>query len=131
MESDSNINVYKKFNSSLKFFIRQLVESFPNNKEFKVALLIYKMSKSISKKTPQKYFKDMLLIKYRSFLELEDDSFLKDDILDKSKLPLGIQLLCNELTDFYSTWEKIDAENKKIIWQHVKILIATCDKCDE
>ena len=127
---DSENNVYKQFNSSLKYFLRQLIESFPNNKEFKVALLIYKMSKSISKKTPQKYFKEILLNKYRNYLEIEDDSFLKEDMFDQSKLPLGIQLLCQELNGFYNTWEQIDEENKTTIWRHVKTLMNTSDKCD-
>ncbi len=41
---------YKNFNKALKVFIRSTIECFPDLIEFKIALVVYKMLKTINKR---------------------------------------------------------------------------------
>ena len=59
---DKQMNPYKRFNSTIKDFIRKIISIFPEQKEFQIFLLIYKIVKSISKKTPQKMFKEYIIV---------------------------------------------------------------------
>ena len=88
------------------------------------------MCKSVSKKTPQKYFKETLLNSYRDKLIKKDDSFMSENAFDKTVFPLPIQLVFQEINGFYNIWTEVDEHNKNIIWQHIHALITASDKCD-
>lgn len=122
---------YIIFNKALKTFIRELIVTFPKHKEFSVMLMVYKMCKSISRKTPLKYFKEILLTPYRDYLIREDDAFFNNNLFTKSIFPIHIQILLQDLDEICKIWSQIDEENKKIIWQHIKILIVASDNCDK
>ena len=89
------------------------------------------MSKSISKKTPQRYFKEILLNNYREYLLNEDDTFFKSAIFERINLPIHIKLVVQELKGIYKLWNEIDHANKKIIWSHIHGLIQKCDNCEQ
>lgn len=128
---ENSVNKYKIFNLALKKLIKELIVTFPDNKEFKIFLVIYKLLKTINKETPHKYFKEFILSKYRDYLLNEDDSFLHQEIVNPDKVPISVLLVLNELQEFNNNWEKIDQENKKIIWSHVRMLIELSDLCDK
>ena len=125
------VNKYKVFNLALKKLIKELIVTFPENKEFKIFLVIYKLLKTINKETPQKYFKEFILSNYRENLLNEDDSFLNQEIINPDKVPISVLLLLKELQEFNDNWSKIDQNNKKIIWSHIKIIIEVSDMCDK
>ena len=122
---------YTIFNKAVKTFIRDLIITFPSCKEFTLFLVIYKMSKSISKKTPHRYFKEILLNNYREYLLNEDDTFFKSAIFERINLPIHIKLVVQELKGIYKLWNEIDHANKKIIWSHIHGLIQKCDNCEQ
>ena len=121
---------YIVFNKSLKTFLRELVATFPKVKEFSVLHIIYKMCKSISRKSPQRYFKEILLSPYRECLINEDDSFMDTNIFNSCSLPLHIQILLQDMKNIQQIWKEIDPSNKHTIWQHIKILVHNSDLCD-
>lgn len=122
---------HKVFNHAVKSLIKELITTFPSKKEYKLFLLIYKMTKAISKKTPQKYFKECVLSKYRNELINEDDSFFSHEIFQNDDFPISIQVFLKELTNINDMWSSIDGNNKKVIWQHIKVIISASDRCDD
>lgn len=89
------------------------------------------MMKAISKKTPQKYFRDVLLNKHRKVLLEKDDAFFNSYVMDIESFPLSIQVFVKELTNISDIWKGLDSQNKEEIWKQLHTIIAASDKCDE
>jgi hypothetical protein len=123
-----SIDPYKRFNTSLKFFIRELIEIFPQYTIFDTCHTAYKIVKTISKKLPRNNFNDIIAINYRQLILNEDES-LFDKKLDFNESLSHISMIINELPCFKDVWIHISAENRKIIWQHLKVLLLLSDKC--
>jgi hypothetical protein len=131
MEDYNQLNPYKRFNSTIKEFIRELISIFPDQKIFRTFLLIYKIVKSISKKTPQKMCKQYIIANNRNDILNENDTFITRLNFEDESMPLAVKLVLKDTIGFYEIWKTIDEENKKIIWIHMKVIIALSDKCDQ
>lgn len=123
-------DVYRDFNSATKYFLRDLIAAYPNIKEFKTLHMIYKLTKSINKKMPQKYLRDLLLDRYRSEILAEDESIFDIASLNDYDLPMPVRLLVNDLTNIKEIWMSLEKNDKDAIWKHLKVLIILSNKCD-
>jgi hypothetical protein len=89
------------------------------------------MAKSINKKMPHHYFKNIILMKYRLQMVNEDDSFIHDSIFENLDVPVPLKLLLNQINNVKTLWDSISDENKSTIWLHIKVIIILNDKCEE
>ncbi len=120
---------YKYFNSELKTFIRYVGSLFPNQKEFMILQVTYKMSKSIDKTMPSKYFNELVVLKYKDKIYTEDDSFIIDYDIDYSIFPIPIQILFSDMKRMNTLWFNIEKNDKEKIWKELKTLVELCEKC--
>ena len=115
-------DVWIEFNYVLKTFMRSLKETYPHMKEFGIMLGLYKIMKTLNKKTPQRYFQELIAEKYYDDLINKNfDVFLSDNFDDKDLSylvkPLKIQ------------FKKLNEEEREVIWKHIIVLLACNKNC--
>lgn len=122
MDKETEISQYKDFNRATKLFIRELIANFPHIKEFKKMHLLYKIMKTVSKKSPSKYFYNMVVKDYADDLMNKNfDVFLSDEF-DDPTVEAGIfATLKNE-------FRNLDDANRDAIWMHLVLLVTLCKK---
>lgn len=113
---------YKDFNSSLKFFMRELIKLFPNMIELKLMLGLYKMMKSVNKKAPQQYFHELVDAHSKELLSKDFAYFLSKDFDD----PTVTKILVPMKQEFIV----LDDANKDMIWKHMIVLYHKSMKCE-
>lgn len=112
---------YKNFNKATKTFMKELISTYPDMTELKTLLVFFKMLKSVSKKSPQKLFVQLLSDHYDDLLAKRWDYFLSDqftyepvkDVLERLKV----------------VFRAMDDANRDIIWQHMVVLIGLSNRC--
>lgn len=115
-------SVYKEFNHTLKTFIREMIYRFPEVNELKLILGLYKMMKTINKKSPQKYFHMLIAEKHSNdIIKKNYEYFLSEEFDDKE-----ISYLLKPMKEKFKT---ITDEEKEIIWKHMIILLACNKNC--
>jgi hypothetical protein len=122
---------YKVFNQALKTFIRELISAFPDVKDFKTFLTLYKMAKSISRKSPQKIYQEVLVARYRTQVINEDPSFMTIELFNDEHIPLPMRILVKDLNCLRDCWIQMKDDDRKSVWDHLKVLIVLSDKCAE
>lgn len=121
-------NPHKRFNSSIKEFIRDLINSFPNYNQFKMLLIAYKFTKTLSKKHPQIFFKQIIIDKHRNdIIRKNFDMF--DHLYIDDNIPLIIKNLIFSFKDIQFLISKISPENKEAIMKHLHVLVLLNDRC--
>jgi hypothetical protein len=122
-------NPYKRFNSSIKEFIRDLINTFPEYNQFKMLLMAYKFTKTLSKKHPQIFFKQIIIDKHRDDIICKNfDMF--DHLYIDNNIPAIIKNLIFSFKDIKFLMSKISQENKEAIMKHLQVLVVLSDRCD-
>lgn len=114
---------YKTFNTNLKFFMRELMQVYPNVLELKLMFSLYKLMKTVSKKAPQKYFYSIIHPNSKQLLSKELDYFFTIQYEDTT-----IQKMIGPLK---SEYDQMSEENKDMIWKHLIVLYKLSLQCDE
>lgn len=115
---------YKNFNKALKFFIRELIALYPNMPELKLMFSFFKVMKTVSKKSPQKHFHDLISPHHTDLLNKKLDVFMNEDIVDdpvikKMLIPLREEYII------------MSQENKDMIYNHVILLYKLSLICEQ
>lgn len=116
------MDTYKTFNKSLKFFMRELINLRPDLKELKLMFSLYKVMKTLSKKSPQKYFHSLVNPHSKELLDRNFEYFLSDDFNDpeiENMLPIIKQEFIN-----------LDDINKDMVWKHLVVLYKLSLDCE-
>jgi len=116
---------YKKFNKSLKVFLRASIEAFPDIKEFKLCLHMYKLFKTFNIKKPCQYFKTVIGPCKEQLMQKDEEYFCRDDI--NIQYSDFLQDIVNVIK---RDWSKLDADTKDIFWKHIQLMILLSSKCD-
>ena len=124
-------DAYKDFNSAAKYFIRDLMTSYPEFPEFKTLFTIYKIVKSINKKAPQRYLRDLVLERCKVQIMQEDDSLFDAGVIDINELPLPVKLLLTDFNNIKEIWTSLEEKDKSAIWKHLKVLTILSIRCDD
>jgi hypothetical protein len=116
---------YKNFNKALKVFIRSTIESFPDLIEFKIALVVYKMLKTINKKKPFKLTFKIIEPHQEAILNKDEAYFMTNrvDFVDPQLQPI--------FKAVEKSWCTFSPENKEAIWQHLQVLVLLGRKCQK
>ena len=105
---------YKDFNKTLKIFFKSLIIVFPNVSELKTMLGLYKVMKTISKKAPKKYFKELICVHET---DIRNRNY---NIHEKFKCE---NYLSNIMEPLKNAWISIDLNNKNKIMDDILVLI--------
>ena len=121
-------NPHKRFNTSIKEFIRDLITTFPEYNQFRMLLMAYKFTKTLSKKHPQIFFKQIIIDKHRDDIigknfDMFDNLYIDDNI------PAIIKNLIFSFKDIKFLMSKISQENKETIMRHLQVLVILSDRC--
>lgn len=113
---------HKDFNRTLKTFIREMIHVFPEIKELRMVLMLYKLMKTISIKRPQKVFNELVAQPYsQDIIDGNFDVFLSDSFTYEE---------CKDLCDSLKrSFKEIDPENRQIIHNYLLALLACNKKC--
>tara|TARA_Y100000389_G_C17225150_1_gene395258 strand:+ start:52 stop:444 length:393 start_codon:yes stop_codon:yes gene_type:complete len=124
------MSIIKIFNNQLISFSNTLVERFPNNKNFKIALTGIE---TIKMANPRKNI-DMFLLyvyKYRDRVMVKDEKFmLKNDFISENfeEKELGVSSSFLIMDSIKENWKSLENSEKNNIWKYLQVLVKLCDK---
>lgn len=108
------------FNKKLMEFVKEIVEMYPENKDFKSMRSQLRMIMSSAETLPIEKFKKYVATKYRDNINTRnEDFFLK---LDLTGTPFAS---FNYLKDM---WKSTSNTTKEAMWKYVELLTKLCDK---
>lgn len=127
---------YNLFNEKVEEFFKDLIEGFPRTPQYDVVVGEFKTLKSgfsliknVDIKTPQRVFRDYVLVNYRDKIVSKDDSFF----LAQEDFPITSrrkEYWMDLISKIKQAWTIMDATTKDIIWKYFKLLVFLSDKCD-
>lgn len=121
MSSTSRKNmIITVFNKKLMEFIKEIIEMYPDNKDFKSMRAQLRMIMSSSETLPIEKFKKYVAIQYRDNIDSRnEDFFLK---LDLSGTPFA------SFNYLKNMWENTSDNTKNAMWKYIELLTKLCDK---
>jgi hypothetical protein len=114
---------FKSFNKALKVFIRSTIESFPDLVEFKIALVVYKMLKTINKKKPFRLTFKIIENHQEQILNKDEEYFMTHqvDFIDPRLQPI--------FKTIEKSWHTFTPQDKEALWQHLQVLVLLGRRC--
>jgi hypothetical protein len=124
------------FNEKADEFMKDLINGFPHTPQFekiisevKTLRTGFNLLKNVNANTPQRIFRDYILVTYRDKIDNKDESFFLEkedfDIASSRK-----EYWMDFISKIKIAWASMDDANKDIIWKYFKLLVFLSDKCD-
>lgn len=124
---EDNLKWINVFNEKFDEFIKDLIQTFPDDKDFKLCKNSFHLLKMVDNTKPVQMFKAYAL-KYQNQISIRDEQFfLNHDFreeIESSETNLSLDIL--KRVKLY--WMDLDAENKQIIWSYLNLLYKLNDK---
>lgn len=112
-----------RFNKTLKFFIRCMIEAFPDHSEYKLLHTVYKLLKTLSKKQPLKIFMNITATCQDKIIARDEKYFFD------TTLPIPETRLLKIYHKSAERWLTFDQETKDKIWDHLVALVERSKAC--
>lgn len=135
MNKNQKKDCYNVFNHAIKDLIDDIIIAFPNCSEFKAIKIAYKIFKKINRVYPQKQFDEVIAKTCSAYITNRDDTGIKSYIiqynstLDSSDIASGI--IKKAQLALIDKWDKLDADQKNIIWNHLEHILRINDICNK
>lgn len=124
MTTLSNKEINKKiliiFNKKLMEFIKEIIEIYPTNKDFKSMRSQLRIVMSSAETIPIEKFKKYVSLKYKTEIETRNEDFFLQ--LDLSGTPFAS---FNYLKDL---WKNTSEGTKEAMWKYIELLKKLSDK---
>lgn len=124
---EENLKWINVFNEKFDEFIKDLIQTFPDDKDFKLCKNSFHLLKMVDITKPVQMFKAYAL-KYQNQIAIRDEQFFMNhdfkEEIENSETNLSLDVL--KRVKLY--WIDLDAENKKIIWSYLNLLYKLNDK---
>jgi len=122
MELDTNTKWTSCFNSKLEEFLKDLIVSYPDDKDFVMFKQSFSMLKIVDSTKPVFLFK-MYTTKYMDQITNRDEKFFLDhDFQDELSSTDDKDFSSEMLSKLKSYWNTMSDENKDIIWNYLNLL---------
>jgi hypothetical protein len=110
------------FNEKFSEFIKDLIETFPDDKDFKLCKQSFTLLQMVDEKKPAEMFQ-IYAMKYKErIMNKEENFFLKHEFkeeLEKSDDPnFSVELLLK----LKQCWKTLEQKNKDVIWSYLELL---------
>lgn len=110
------------FNEKFSEFIKDLIETFPDDKDFKLCKQSFTLLQMVDEKKPVEMFQ-IYAMKYKERItNKEENFFLTHDFkeeLDGSDDPnFSVELLLK----LKQCWKTLEQKNKNVIWSYLELL---------
>lgn len=112
---------YREFNKALKFFMRELMRLHPDVCELKLMFSLYKMMKTVNRKSPQRYFQELIEPHADDLLKNNVSYFLSNDFDDPASSRI--------ISKLKQEYQLMSEENKETVWKHMIVLYHLSVKC--
>ena len=127
---------HELFNNKLTEFLKELVQTFPNDPDFKLFQASVRVLRLADEKKPLELFNSGLTDEYKENIRNKNEAFFLNndysDVLNNENLK---QLnnndndvnnkLINKLKDY---WKDLDTDNRTTVWEYFTILLKICDR---
>lgn len=114
------------FNNQLIRFFEELTETFPEERDIRLALDALQATKKINPKLILDLFYEHVYRDLARHISVEDDNY----IIGYAKLKISSQF--NEISPalliFDKHWSGMSELNRSAIWKYLKVLCALCEK---
>ena len=114
------------FNTQLIRFFKELSETYPEERDIRLALEGIEGAKKINPKLILDMFHDYVYLSLNDAIQREDEEY----VIEFAKKKIGEQF--NEmgpaLLIFDKHWVNMTEENQKAIWKYLKVLCILCEK---
>jgi len=120
------------FNEKFVEFLNDLINTFPDDKDFKMFKHSFNLVKLMDDKQPLQYFR-VYGPKYKPFVEEKNEQFFlshdfKEEI-ELAKKEVSNNNISNQLMiKLKGYWQDLTADNKDIIWKYLTLLYKINDK---
>lgn len=124
--ADENEKWLECFNNKFEELLKDLIEVFPEDKDFKMFKHSFNLLKMVDNQKPVQMFKSYGN-KYRQMIhDKNEEFFLNHDFSDElqSREDVTSELM-NKLK---SCWQTLELTNKETIWTYFKLLFKISDK---
>lgn len=118
--SQERLKWIRCFNAKFEEFLKDLIETFPTDKDFLMSKQSYNLLKLVDETKPALMFKTYCL-KYKDQIMKKDESFfLEHDFAEEVEREenLSEDLLCK----LKGYWKNLGSTNKDTIWQYLGLL---------
>lgn len=110
------------FNAKLKEFLHDMIQAYPQDKDFRFFKTSLDMVCTLSPKIPQQLFHAHTAAFYPKIDARDQDFFVEDDEFHAT---LQSQDITGELIDkLRGYWKDMGEENKESIWKYLELLVA-------
>jgi len=114
------------FNTQLIRFFEQLSETYPEERDIKLALQALNGAKLINPKLVLDLFYENVCKDLKQAIMEENSEF----VIQYAKLKISTQF--NEISPalmiFDKLWDTMTVDNQKIIWKYLKVLCTLCER---
>jgi|UniRef100_A0A6C0BP45 hypothetical protein len=122
MELDTNTKWVSCFNSRLDEFLKDLISSYPNDKDFLMFKQSFNMIKLVDDSKPAYLFK-IYTMRYVDQIYKNDEKFFLDhDFKDELTSSDNNNFSSEMLVKLKSYWKTMSDENKAVIWKYLNLL---------
>ena len=121
--------LHELFNNKLTEFLKELVQTFPSDTDFKLFQASVRVLKLADEKKPLELFNSGLTDEYKENIRNKNEEFFLNndysDVLNNEHLKKHNDndindKLINKLKDY---WKELDDNNREIVWQYFTILL--------
>ena len=114
------------FNTQLIRFFQELRDTYPEERDIKMALEAIEGAKKINPKLILDLFHDYVCGQLREAIEREDEEVVIG--FAKSKISAQFNEMSPALLIFDKHWPNMTVANQKAIWNYMKVLCVLCEK---
>jgi len=119
-------SVIGAFNNLLIRFFEDLYDTFPEERDIKSALEMIKFAKASNPKLILDLFYEHVYVELCEPIQREDSDFVVS--YAKSKIENQFNEISPALIIFQKYWDVISDNNKKSIWNYLKVLCILCGR---
>jgi len=126
--------LHELFNNKLTEFLKELVQTFPSDTDFKLFQASVRVLKLADEKKPLELFNSGLTDEYKENIRNKNEEFFLNndysDVLNNEHLKKHNNNDINDklINKLKGYWKELDDNNREIVWQYFTVLLKICDK---
>jgi len=114
------------FNTQLIRFFKELSDTYPEERDIKLAVEAIEGAKKINPKMILELFKDYVYTDLNEPIQREDEEYVLQ--FAKKKISNNFNEMSPALIIFDKHWATMTEQNQKAIWNYLKVLCVLCKK---
>ena len=110
------------FNAKFTEFIKDLIETFPDDKDFKLCKQSFSLLQMVDEKKPVEMFQ-IYAMKYKErIMNKEEGFFLNHDFKEELENSHDPNFSVDLLLKLKQCWKSLEKKNKDVIWSYLELL---------